>query len=208
MRRFAKLMCLPTADDIWHEGNYLGMRLLSTIPGERTREDYREYLKANFPVRFFLAYTVIDAVRNAWWDFCRPIKEAHYWFVSHVIPSRRYHMLDLRQPNYRYGWCDVDYRLGFAMFNLLNQFVDHELEHKFCPPETDTDDWSVAHRKTHEEIRALHHWWNVERRELQKQIDDLSSDQREQRWKLEDMMDKKTTEMMIRLVKVREYLWT
>lgn len=188
-------------------------------------EDYYADLKKAYPIRYFFAETLADFLRfKVWAPIVKPFKDFKYWFVSHVVPSRRYHMLDLRQPNgYRYGWQDTDRRMLYANFNLLNEFVKHEMEDFYCPtPDECSDEGSRIQRNTYFEIHEIHNWWNVERQKELNAIDKLTNDW----WKakkaidpraselfdelqsLKQKYDEKEEEMLIRLIKVRKSLWT
>jgi hypothetical protein len=47
------------------------------------------------PIRYFLSEEL-----PFWWrvNVVNPINKITYWLKSHLFPSRRYHILDLRQP--------------------------------------------------------------------------------------------------------------
>jgi hypothetical protein len=223
MNWLSRLLKLPSPVDLgW--SNALGSRHFHVAPGQKTWEDYIEHLKATFPIRAFIAITLYEFLYyTVWCNIKHPFIEVHYWLVSHIIPSRRYHMLDLRQPNgYRYGWQDIDHRLVYAMFNLLNLFV--EKEDRYCPTEEDVaaEPHLKAQRDACHEIQAIYTWWNVDRIAAEKAIENEqnrlygdwalrslpTSDERAALYKMETDLDAKTEEMMIRLVKVRGWLWT
>lgn len=110
---------------------------------------------------------------------------------DHVVPWRRHHMLDLRTPEYRHGWCDVDRKILHACFNLLTEFCTNE--HPF-----DRVDWTQSPEMQHAatEIHELYQWWMHERLEEQFDPDDFDASRRRE------------DEMLRRLLAVREYLWT
>lgn len=194
-------------------------------------EDYYADLKKAYPIRYFFAETLADFLRfKVWMPIVRPFKDFKYWLVSHVIPSRRYHMLDLRQPKgYRYGWQDTDTRMLYANFNLLNEFVKYEMPNFYCPtPDECADISDIGNRKQRNdyfEIHELHNWWNVERPKEIKAKDDalhlwyerkhkekIFDEETERLWKEHLAIDEafldKETEMLIRLIKIRKSLWT
>jgi hypothetical protein len=132
-------------------------------------------------------------------------------------------MLDLRQPDgYRYGWADIDSRLMYAMFNLLDLFVKHEMPNFYCPTEEEVakEPAYKTQRDAYIEIEAIHRWWNVDRVAAKKAISDElnrlygtrgtrpTADEREALHKMEADLEAKMEEMMVRLVKVRGSLWT
>lgn len=195
-------------------------------------EDYYADLKKAYPVKYFFAETLPDFIRyRLWFPIKRPISDLKYWIVSHLVPSRRYHMLDLRQPNgYRYGWRDTDQRMLYANFNLLNEFVAHEMDNFYCPTLEECEDKDFGpsnkmQRDVYFEILDLHKWWNVDRLNDEKRSEELVHLWHERRYKqkINDEETKKLfdehlafdqssldkeTEMLIRLIKIRKSLWT
>lgn len=167
-------------------------------------------------------------LRKLWNRFAGRFSDMKYWFVSHFIPKRKYHLLDLRQPkangDYRYGWLDSDHQMIFALFNILNNFVKNEMPHWYCPSEEEIAfDASLLHqRNIFLEVKAIHYWWNVDRKRQDKRKDHLLHDWHEakkisvskehQLWedlrKAETALEDKEDEMILRLIKIRRSLWT
>src|SRR5258708_9618462 len=172
---FNKLFKLPGPKDLgMSDDNYaMPSRLFPNNKTEKTWEDFYEILRKNYPVRYLIAYTLPTFFRDRWWSISRPFKNAHYWFVSHFVPSRRYHMLDLRQPkngdnvdNYSYGWRDTDSRMVFALFNLLCQFVEEEVsEGYYVPTEGDiAKDPALKYQlDNYIEFMTIYIWWKKDR---------------------------------------------
>jgi len=169
-----------------------------------------------------------NLIKSKWNWFIRKISDFRYWVISHIVPKRRYHMLDLRQPKYsgeyRYGWIDSDSQMLFALFNILNNFVKNEMQHWYCPSEEEVkvDCSLLNHRNIYLETKAIHYWWNVERKRQQKMQGNLLKDWSEARiansssenqlWedlrKAEASFEEKEEEMIQRLIKIRRALWT
>ena len=199
-------------------------------------EDYYADLKKTYPIRYFLAETLADFLRyKILSPITRPFKNFKYWLISHVVPSRKYHMLDLRQPkndndNYRYGWLDTDHRMLYANFNLLNEFVTHEMSNFYCPSLVECDDENCgasnkAQRDVYFTILDLHNWWNnyrkmeaaandalqhawYERRHKHKIFDEETDRLWTAHLAADEAFLEKETEMLIRLIKIRKSLWT
>jgi hypothetical protein len=195
-----------------------------------TWENWHDEVREKHPVRYFISETAADFIKfNLWYPVYNPIKNAHYWIVSHTI--RRYHILDLRQPknphsswSYRYGWCDVSEKLLYAIFNLLDQFVKNELPNLYCPSEEEAakDAGMKSQRDLYFEILAIHKWWFEDSKIEYKAFEDCrsrwcdvrksKSAETEDLWKLmremEDEYERKTDEMIGRLMKIRRNLWT
>lgn len=193
-------------------------------------EDWHQTVKEMHPIKYWIAETAADYIKyNIWFTITRPIKRAHYWLISHTI--RRYHILDLRQPDeYKYGWQDTDTRILYANFNLLNEFVKHEMPNFYCPTleECENEQFGFsnkAQRDAYFKILDLHNWWNYERKIEQFNIDNLRDayhhrkyDQKirdqetEKMWnslqEAETNFADKETDMLINLIKIRRSLWT
>lgn len=223
---FRKLLRLPDPKDLgMSNSNCLPSREFTPDCDGPTWEDWDIKVKAKFPIKYFFAETLIDFVRfKLWLPIYRPLDEAHYWLVSHTI--RRYHILDLRQPKneygvdeYRYGWRDVPEAMLYAIFNLLDQFVKHELPNFYCPPEEDIE--NKIQRDTYFEILAIHKWWFEDRkREYQEfsncrtewhKLHKVGDPHTDEIWnemnKMHENFENKTDEMIARLMKVRRSLW-
>ena len=207
--------------------NALGSRGFGSQPGQVTWEDWEEKVKAMYPVRFFLIQELVPLIKVKWRKY---VWEPWYWLKCHVIPSYRFHKLDLRQPkvkgeySYQYGWLDSDSQILYALFNILNNFVKHEMPSWYCPSEEDVaEDASLLNqRNKYLEVKSIHYWWNVERKRRDKHHSDLLTKWHDARQKndpaehqywtelkdVEKDNKDKEDEMLARLLKVRGSLWT
>lgn len=175
---------------------------------------------------------------KVWIPFWRPINDVWYWLKCHLIPEHRYHWLDLRQPgkncdHYTHGWRDVSERILYANFNLLCEFVEKESHHYFCPSDKDIEETSeeygekaslINQRNNYREMMEIYNWWNFQRKFDARKKDELQhtwyefhqkdpqSTETVQAWALllpaTEAFDAKENEMLIRLMKIRECLWT
>lgn len=227
--KFWKIFRLPSPKDLgWSKSNALGMNLFKN-PNDNihTWEDWEEKMRKEYPVRYFFAETL-----PFWFTTTiqRRIKDAIYFLKCHLLPSHRYHMLDLRQPKqkgqyrYRWGWLDSDSKIVYALFNILNTFVKDELPNMHCPSEEEVqaNPYLLSQRNSYLEIKAIHYWWNVDRLRQLKLHDDLLSKWAEAKrnkdinehiyWddlrKIEADIESKEDEMIIRLINIRRSLWT
>jgi len=220
MNIFKKLLHLPSPKELgWSPSNSLSMRIFSRKDGY-TWEDWYEKMEKEHPIKFFFTHKLKDWFNN----IKRPVSKSWYWFVSHFVPSRRYHMLDLRQPeDYSYGWLDSDRQILFANFNILNNFVKNEMPDFYCPSEEEVkaDPHLASQRNNYLEIKAIHHWWNVTRKQdsdkysklVKAWCDAKGKDPSEHSlWKeidkLEIEINAKEQDMLFRLIKIRKSLWT
>lgn len=126
-----------------------------------------------------------------------PMFRAWDWIKFHT--TRRWHVLDLRHRDYEYGWMDVDELMVVALFKLLERYVEEEdgLTELFGSAQT-TLECGFPERAQelfalYDEIRVLYTWWLYDRGN-----ENLSMIE----------AHKKDTEMAMRLLQIREYLWT
>lgn len=209
------------------DSNALGSRDFGSHKGQVTWEDWEEKVKELYPVRYFLVEELVPWIRRKWRRYA---KDPLYWLKCHLHPKHRYHMLDLRQPKvkgeyaYRYGWMDSDTQMVFALFNILNNFVKYEMPSWYCPSEEEIaeDESLMGQRHKYLEVKAIHYWWNVDRKRQEAALSELTSKWHDahttgdpsehQLWKDLDDLKKsnkdKEDEMLVRLLKVRGSLWT
>jgi hypothetical protein len=232
-----KIFKLPNPVQLgWSDSNFLEDEEWSDNPKGKTWQDWHRTVKKMHPVKYFITETFGDFLRyKIWLRLTRPFKDFHYWFVSNLIPSRRYHMLDLRQPCsknknsnrdcYQYGWRDVPEKMLYAMFNLLGEYLNEE-PHDVADWSTPEEISNYAGLKEQQnnliEARAIYHWWTVERHEERSRYYDMlnawsnarktKDPKKEEYWKqmrkLDDDFEAKTDEMILRLMKIRRTLWT
>jgi len=140
-----------------------------------------------------------------------------WWLRYHVWPSNRYHVLDLRNEWYDFGWCDVDHRMLYACFALLKFFVEREagldmLRHQGSAIRELTDDqWggtseereaeAVRRDYIYNEVRELYQWWTVDRAK------EINADAASGFEKIDELYEKETKQLL-RLVVIRSGLWT
>jgi len=84
-------------------------------------------------------------------------------------------------PKMTIRWVDRDIIMLHACFQILQDCVDKE--------NVDTHSCYKEHKESIDEIRALYKWWQIRK-------SDVNSD------------DSKDDEMLIRLMKIRKFLWT
>lgn len=233
---FRKLFKLPTPVDLgWSKHNALESAFFSDEPKGKTWEDWHATVKEMHPVKYWIAETATDFIRyNIWFPIKRPFVNAHYWLVSYLIPSRRYHMLDLRQPCrkgsdqscYRYGWCDAPEKMLYAMFNLLGEYLNKEepgdLSLYYTHEQIEADIYLKAQHEAFEEANAIYYWWTVTRHEENTYCDKLFDDYLKAKKNKEPsreflqishrtqekINEDKVDEMVARLMKIRRTLWT
>lgn len=231
---FKKHFLLPTPSELgWcsNKFNALPMKDFSDNQ-EKTWEAYEALMKKDYPIRSFMHYTVKAALQQrCLWPVIRALKGAVYWLKCHTLKSYKFHLLDLRQPkllsngnensdHYSYGWRASDSKIVLAMFSILDNYVNSEMKHIYLPSEEETD--LAYQRNAYLEVLAIHHYWKVERHELRNKYNDLL-EQWSKCWKefgrkdprikklldtVEQNINDREDEMLIRLLKVRRSMWT
>ena len=124
-------------------------------------------------------------------------KLQHIWYWIRTHTYNRYHIIDVRNSDYSWGWIDADYKMFFACCKCLEYFVEQEECFKYNSYE---GDWKMVG----DEIKELYTWWKFDR---QKEIDEHAKNIGNQDWDC-DAMNKKDDMMLDRLMKIRRSLWT
>jgi hypothetical protein len=229
---------IPSPKDLGMSNRHNSMAIdgMLNYPGEPSWEDYYARCKREFPVRYFFASTVPMFFRNIWWNISRKPKALVYWLKCHLIPSHRYHLIDIRQKpdprnpmsGYSHGWMDSDHRMVLAMFALLVDFIENEAPTGyFVPTEEDVakDESYAPQRANWLELKAIYDYWVNERHELEAKCDKALMEWSKARRSLgredaevkrlysaleesEKMRDSRLEEMLLRLVKARKAMWT
>lgn len=205
-----------------------------------TWEDYYSRVKKDYPIRYFFASTILGFIVGKFEYFKRIFSDIFYWFKCKFIKKYKYHLLDLRQPKkillpfgnaivkvdnsdyYNYGWIDVDSRMLYAIFGLLNEYVKHEVTF-ITDEDVKADPFLQKSKDLQNEILEIHHWWNVERKQ-QLHINSALCDKwhflslknqapgKARAWKemqdCDQKLEEKTDEMINRLMKIRRSLWS
>lgn len=139
-------------------------------------------------------------------DLFRHYKENMYYAIKdRIFP---HNVIKIKTLNCH--WHDRDYLLIHSMFQVLNDYVDKEK-----PFETIFWDHDEGHINAAKEIKALLHWWNYLRPCRKEhymmvpiQYSDILNRACGEHSKAEKIWEKEDEEMMIRLIKIRRFLWT
>jgi hypothetical protein len=139
------------------------------------------------------------------------------WLRYRFDPTRRYHMVNTSlEPNYY----DVDTRMLHACMSLLVYYIEEE-----CGGTAVLDAWNADNECDPDENQAealeIYRWWTIERTAKHKHDEvwlmklfgdvhnpDLSLGTAKEYHDYEDQLDKDDDDMLIRLMKIRRYLWT
>jgi GTPase SAR1 family protein len=156
-----------------------------------------------------------------------------YWIRTHT--KDKYHILNLKEAEpenkegYKWGWIDRTNALPLAAFLVLRKLVEEERPWncseriKKLEEEGDENGELTALReqqKDYEEIMSLYNWWVKDRFEENEQFEKNLNDcyntwkkdpteENKQKWfDAEGARNKREEEQLIRLVKIRNCLWT
>lgn len=218
---------LPSLKELGFSSNYaLGSSFLGS-EGADTWEEYYKKCKELHPIKWKLSETV------KWFQHWPRVKDVFYWLRTHTY--NRYHILNLKEAEpenkdgYKWGWIDRCDVLLLANFLVLRKFVEEErpwnCSERIKKLEVDGDEnGELLHlynqQKDYEEIMSLYNWWVKDRLEenvqFEKNITDYYNDWKKdptednkQKWfHAEDARNRREEEQLIRLVKIRNCLWT
>jgi hypothetical protein len=157
------------------------------------------------------------------WRYCR-IRDWYYKIVARFW--HKYYLIDTGL--HRDQWIDTDTKMLYAMMKLLVDYIEGEKPFEHVDWEDD-----AFHKNAKEEMIQIYNWWknyDTRMKEIQIALDNWyvssggnhkefldfcnseSSPETERLFdlhtKLEEALLKEEEDMMIRLVKIRGFLWT
>ncbi len=224
-----RIFKLPSPKDLnMSPYNALPCRAFTPDCDGPTWEDWEEKVKKMHPVKFWFSKTLDDFLEyKLWIPFTRPIIKFYDYIVYNFVPSKKYHLLDLRQPknkynvdNYKYGWRDVPDKMLYAMFNLLGDYLNkekpHDLTKFYSRDQINADAGLKMQQDALDEAREIYRWWCEDRKIaisehnalLEKWGDNRNYISLDELNEKEKIIDQKTDEMVLRLIKIRRTLWT
>lgn len=221
-----KLLQIPSPSQMGRsETDALPIRDFGSEEGDYTWEDWEEEVATLFPVRFFIA----EKVGSTLGRLSSRAGDALYWVQCHTLPEYRgYSKIDLSQAgpgiDYKYGWLDRSEALLYASFICLRQYIENE-EPKdpatFMTAEELTEPAFKAQKDNFDEAHTLYNWWMKGRMEEEAKEKQLREEAyAHSRFTPEGQAASKVwldyrhwqsereDEMLMRLVKIRNTLWT
>lgn len=152
-----------------------------------TWEDWRRDNRKEFPIRYFFTETLPRLMSRKCYQFKNMIRWVKYRTFS------RHHMLDISGPGYHRGYIDQCDVILYASFKALVRYVEEELGGVFMenvPADIhDVGFWEYR-VELEQEIKALYMWWTS------RKCDDPYYD------------DSDEQHMLVRLVEIRQNLWS
>jgi hypothetical protein len=134
---------------------------------------------------------------KVWYRYFFPFWE---WLKCHVLPSHRYHIVNLRCPSYVWGFIYPDEQIFLALFTIMANFVERKALLNNLSPQSWIGSKVVNYnyvphiQKDFLELQEIYNWW-------------MSYNQQVKASHFYGGLDSKEEEMMIRLIKVRHILW-
>jgi hypothetical protein len=176
------------------------LKYLDDVIAEHSRWEKLPWYKQALTLRFWK--------KNLIW---RP-RELFYWLRERLW--YKHHLLDIRGGDYRGGYMDRCEMIIYANFRILKDFVEREMD-------VVNWEWNDVHSNIAKELRDLYQWWTVDR---QKEADAIWVHDNNKEWAdmtpeerhesslrgqaREDAFEAKQEANLIRLIKIRRYLWT
>lgn len=146
-----------------------------------------------------------DALERVWGGYRRGgINGLYHWIRCHMW--NRYHIIDISgEAGYDWGWIDRDHALLLASFKILRDYVESEDPSAGARTDPEEDDpfayVSALQLEQEREVRALYDWWTVER--PKHEAERIGMD-----FTVRARLDDEDDEMLMRLIKIRQCLWT
>ena len=188
--------------------------------------------KKKHPISWIFLDTIPDFISDCY----RPIRDAYYHLKCKYVLKHHHIKIDVGRffvgndwnadnPLRNYHWLDTDTKILFGNFQILVDFVEKE---------KDIVDWSADPKtqEVYEEFTELYKWWTEERPnrpDAYPSVTDYGLDHEEifgpaadrnnpayREWSKavadaglkEEEYNNEDTEMLIRLITIRDYLWT
>lgn len=222
VKRFLKWLKPPGPKDLGKADSnlFLPMRDFGARDDDYTWEDWHEEVKRDYPIRYFLTETIpsfFGRIAHRWGERWYRVKCA-------ILPSYRFHLLDLRNPGpgieYTYGFRDQVQVMMWACFICLRSYIEKEEPRdpaEWATPEELAEEPLKSQKAHLEEARALYDWWMKGRLEEEAEEHRLweqfrankESEELRKAWiDYRKWMEDREQEILHRLINIRQGLWT
>lgn len=198
--KLTKFLRLPTPKETGKSKyNSLPMEGLGAKPGDFTWEVYFKEMKEKYPIRYFINEYIPRIFRRR---ISNPLENFRYWIVSHTI--RKYHLLDLRNNEYKWGWRDCDTQLLYASMAIMENFIAEQdtenhliwLREKLLKDIECKDPFWKDSIKFCEDLLEIQKWWREEYSKYELDFDRINENY------------DKATEMIKKVADMRAGMWT
>lgn len=222
-----RLFRLPSPADLgWSDDDALMLREFTPYQDGKSWEDWHQFCRHNYPVKYFLVVTLPFLLKR--W-FVWPARRMVSAVLDYCLPSRRYHVLDLRGidplSQYSHGYldpCEVFWLAGWG--SLLRWHREEAERHDLSQLSAEEQAAYHAQLESYGELKQLVHYWTVTRIRREHETQQLYQaamavrptpenralyEAAQRRWldhcreteRLED-------EMWLRLARLRSHLWS
>ncbi len=152
--------------------------------------------------RYYMRYHVFASfplwVRRIFWAIEKPYDIVRYGFIENKRPW----MVNTHLP--WSAWHDADRRMLYAIMSVFEQYYENEhtdqradVYTEECGPKEFWDAYKVSRDVFDKEVEEIHVWW-LKHEMIYPLKDDID----------DDAVIKEEEEMLIRLMKIRNRLWT
>lgn len=173
-------------------------------------DEWEKFNKFKHPIRYFIFETLPDFI---YFYIKSPIKDTYWWIIHRTFD--KYHIVN---TGLKPGYYDVDTLMFHSCFSLLVRYVEEEKG-------LEVIDWSwdEVHKNIEKEILSLYCWyknregredrWNaLNPRPFTKKTFDFDnkeySDWLKKYGEQDDLWEQEDTDNLIRLIKIKGFLWT
>lgn len=182
--------------------------------------------KEKYPIRWFIQDTIPDWWRcNIWWPVSRFFYDGIYWGIRYRTINRNH---VIKPSSLKPGYHDTRKQILHTNFHLLVDFVEYESQFGHV-------NWkgSKEHAIAWYEMNSLYQWWVYERPYREEKLPDLHVDVPEEwgtmwqfdedyentdkyrKWReicdqyytAEEQFEQDDQDNLIRLMKIRQYMW-
>jgi len=188
---------------------------------------FKKERSEKYPIRWFIQDTIPDWWHcNIWWPITRFFYDGLYWGIRYRTTNRNH---IIKPKTIKPGYHDPRRLIMHTNFHFLSEFVEFEKKYGHV-------DWqssSKYHAIAWYEMNSLYNWWKYERPTREEKLPDLHIDVPEEwgsmwqfnedyketdeyrQWRLICNLHNKAEEQfqiddennLIRLMKIREYMW-
>lgn len=138
-----------------------------------------------------------EAYQDVWWALWRFRRNLVWGIIHRVHPKYRYHVV---KTGLKPGYYDPDTRILYTNMNLTKEFVDIT---------KDTVEWNSdeGHRHAWDELQTIYKWWEGYEDLLKSRDKTLDNPNFEGYAEFEQRVYDEEKEMLVRLMKVRNFMW-
>lgn len=191
--------------------------------GEGGWDDWKKNNKEKYPIRYFLFKTLPRKIELTFYHRIRnPLSNLKWAIIHRFHPKHQYNILKPR--SLKPGYYDSDTRILHACMDEVSVFVEHEEKYGMT-------DWNGTkqHKHAWSEMKVIYKWWNKTRPATEEKVENLlhrwsdafdkdggfnkprspkTSKLSDKMYKLENLIDATDEEMLIRLARIRLFMWT